>query len=133
MESLGEFGWREKIKLFPTFFEFEGIKYSLDDITHLSWYSSSKPTDPIIINITVMIVHLRERSSPIKITGHTDISQKLTTAYDYIAQKTFKRRLRFYLDQLDAQGYFSYDGANFFSDGIVESKIHQSLMKVKIQ
>ena len=49
------------------------------------------------------------------------VTPKIVTAYNFIAKHTFQNRLRFYTDQLEQTGGFTFDKSNFYSDGRVVS------------
>lgn len=42
------------------------------------------------------------------------VTPKLVKAYNYIAQKTFDHRLKFYTDQLEEKGYFNLENCTYF-------------------
>jgi|FLOH01.1.fsa_nt_gi hypothetical protein len=110
------------LEIYPQKIQYKDIACSYDDIEHLGWHWKSKTVNGLINTQAVDLTIYIKNNKNISIEKTTMyVTPKLVHAYNYIAKKTFDRRLQYYTNQLDEKGSFDYSGAIIHSDGTVKS------------
>jgi len=111
-----------KLKVYPNKLEYKDIRCNFLDIEHIGWYWLSQTINFVNTQDARLSLYIRGRKKPIYIKKSTMyVAPKIVTAYKFIAKQTFQNRLRFYTDQLEQSGGFTYDNCNIYSDGRVIS------------
>ena len=113
----------DRLKVFPNKLEYNDIRCNFLDIEHIGWYWLSQTINFLNTQNANLTLFIRGRSKPILIKKTTlYVVPKIVTAYNYIAKETFQNRLKFYTDQLERTGGFTYGNCSIYSDGRVISK-----------
>lgn len=106
------------LTVYPDRFQYRDAKCNLCDVIHVGWYWLSQTINFVNTQEVKFYLHIRGADRPIKITKTTMyVTPKLVTAYNYIAQQTFKSRLLQYTEQLEEHGAFTFQDCTFYSDG----------------
>jgi DnaJ like chaperone protein len=103
------------LEIYPNRFKFKKQTFSFADVTHIKIYWKSTTTNGVINTQKVefsVIINNEKQIYTSKKTMY--VAPKLVKAYNYIAQKTFDHRLKFYTDQLEKKGYFNLEDCSYF-------------------
>ena len=110
------------LEIYPSKIKYKDITCSFDEIEKIGWYWTSKTVNGLINTQKVELHIFIKDKKAISIEKSTMyVTPKLVHAYNYIAKKTFEKRLNYYANQLDEKGCFAYSGAIINSDGTVKS------------
>jgi DnaJ like chaperone protein len=110
------------LTVYPSRLQHGDTRCNFRDIEHIGWYWHSQTINLFNFQHVKLTLHVKGLSRPIVITrGTMYVTPKLVTAYQYIAQQTFKSRLSAYTDQLEERGAFRFAGTTFYSDGRILS------------
>lgn len=111
-----------KLKVYPNKLEYENIRCNFIDIEHIGWYWSSQTVSIINTQDVRLSIYINGQTRPIHIQKSTMyVTPKIVSVYEFIAKKTFQKRLHFYTDQLNQAGGFTYDKCHIYSDGRIVS------------
>ena len=109
-----------QLTVYPNRLKYKDIRCNFFDIEHVGWYWLSKTAVFLNTQDTELSLYVRGREKPIHIKKSTMWrTPKIVTAYKFIAKKTFRSRLSFYISQLEQVGGFSYGNCDIYSDGRV--------------
>lgn len=110
----------KQLTVYPNRFKYKDIRCNFLDIEHIGWYWSSQTIAFLNTQDACLDLYIRGREKPVRIeTSTMYVTPKIVTAYKFIAQKTFRNRLSFYVSQMEQVGGFSYGNCNIYSDGRV--------------
>jgi len=103
------------LEIYPNRFKFKKQTFSFADVTHIKIYWKSTTTNGLINTQEVEVSIVINNEKQIYTSKKTMyVAPKLVKAYNYIAQKTFDHRLKFYTDQLEKKGYFNLEDCSYF-------------------
>lgn len=103
-------------------FQVDDQRIAYADVEHLSWYWHSQTVNLVNTQKAKLEIHVRGTPKPIKVSKFTMwVSPKLAEAYQTLRERTWPFRLSSYLEQLSTRGYFSYEGSDFFCNGMIRN------------
>lgn len=109
-----------KLKVYPEKLEYGDVRCSFFDIQSIGWYWLSQTINLINTQDARLTIHVRGLNEPIEVSKTTMyVTPKLVTAYQFIAQRSFKQRLGGYVEQMSKTGAFFHSGCHIYSDGRV--------------
>lgn len=108
------------LKVYPEKIECGAVRCSFFDIESVGWYWLSQTINLINTQDARLTLYVKGLEKPIEVSKSTMyVTPKLVTAYQFIAQKTFKQRLARYLAQMGESGGFLHSGCYIYADGRV--------------
>lgn len=103
------------LEIYPNRFKYKNQTFSFADVTHIKINWSSTTTNGVINTQDVNVSIIINNDKQINISKKTMyVAPKLVKAYNYIAQKTFDHRLKFYTEQLEQKGYFNLEDCVYY-------------------
>ncbi len=103
------------LEIYPNRFKYKNQSFLFSDVTHIKIYWKSTTTNGVINTQDVDVSIVINDDKKIDVSKTTMyVTPKLVKAYNYIAQKTFDHRLKFYTDQLEEKGYFNLENCTYF-------------------
>lgn len=108
-------------------FSFKGDFHKFDDIMHLDFYWKKTQVSynfakmPTYDTAILSVEKDNEKIVKIKLEGSEEQCNKIFYIYSLLSEKTFVKRYNLYINEMDKNGYFIYDGKYFFPNGKVLS------------
>ena len=103
------------LEIYPNRFKYKNQIFLFSDVTHIKIYWKSTTTNGVINTQEVDVSIVINNDKQIDVSKTTMyVTPKLVKVYNYIAQKTFDHRLKFYTDQLEKKGYFNLENCTYF-------------------
>ncbi len=103
------------LEIYPNRFKYKSQSFLFSEVTHIKIHWKSTTTNGVINTQDVDVSIVINNDKQIDVSKRTMyVTPKLVKAYNYIAQKTFDHRLKFYTDQLEKKGYFNLEDCSYF-------------------
>jgi DnaJ like chaperone protein len=113
------------LEIYPNRFRYKKQTFSFADVTHIKIYWLSKTTNGVLNTQDCEVTIVINNDKQIDISKTTMyVAPKLVKVYNYISQKTFDHRLKFYTNQLEKKGYFNLEDCSYYykEDGFFGKK-----------
>ncbi|QFR42871.1 J domain-containing protein [Sulfurimonas xiamenensis] len=123
------------LEVYPNRFKYKKQTYSFADVTHIKIYWKSTTTNGVINTQQVDVSIVVSGDKLIEVSKQTMyVAPKLVKAYNYIAQKTFDYRLKYFTDFMEKNGYFILRDCKYFYkvDGFFGKKQKELSGKAKV-
>lgn len=102
------------LEIYPNRFIYQKQTFSFSDVTHIKIYWKSTTTNGVINTQEAEVSIVINNEKQIDVNKKTMyVVPKLVKAYNYISQKTFDNRLKFYTEQLEKKGYFNLEDCSY--------------------
>lgn len=104
----------------PDRFKIDGRLFTYEQVKSVSWYWFSQTINVINTQNAKLSVFIRDTGEEIKLSKHTMyVSPKLAEAYKVLRERTWKYRIDDYVQEMAMRGCFTYQGAEFFTNGAI--------------
>lgn len=106
----------------PDSFKVKGRILGYQQVMALSWYWYSQTVNFLNTQDARLSIHVVGTNEEIKIAKTTMyVSPKLAEAYRILRERTWDYRITKYVEPLAKQGFFRYQGADFYTNGVIRS------------
>ena len=117
-----------QFEVLPTGFRYRGLTYEFSDVVETKSYRVVHQTKHIPMGVTtshdpaMSFLLLMKDGEQVQVTEQSTLTSsssqsrvwQLQKAYDEICAKSFDQRVKKYTDQVEASGFFEYNGWRFF-------------------
>ena len=112
-----------KLELLSDAIRYKGKTYPLSAVAHLGRFARKTSVNFIPMEDYLRLrIYLEGTVKPISIQNNIGLiftTSRLKNIYEELVEKTFQKRAKSYLNQIESKGFFEYGGARFFSSGDV--------------
>ncbi len=129
-----------KFELLPDAIRYKGKTYPLSAVVHLSRFARKSSLNFIPMEDFLSLqIYIEGIAKPITIQNSLGLiftTSRLKKIYEKLVEKTFQKRVKSYLNQIESRGFFEYGGARFFPSGdilINDWKINLGTAKIWLE